>query len=202
MSMRRTTLRSPAAAVALTAVLSLAVAGCGADDGGGRKAGASSSADGAGDGAGDGKAGTPDAAGQGSPGPAVTLAEVRGQGQVVLVINQVERDSGGFVTVSGVIRNDGDQVRNTGGWAGSESAVVAANPNSVAGASLVDPAGRKRYYVLRDTDGRCLCTTGITPLQAGTSTPVFMQFPAPPNGTTEVDFTLPTFDTASIKISG
>lgn len=79
---------------------------------------------------------------------------------------------------------------------------MAKNPNSVAGATLVDKQGKKRYYVLRDTDARCLCTTEIVPLAPGKSTSVFMQFPAPPQTTTEVDFTLPTFATASLKISG
>ncbi len=43
---------------------------------------------------------------------------------------------------------------------------------------------------------------GYSSLVGGRSTPVFMQFPAPPATTTEVDFTLPTFATTSLKISG
>lgn len=66
----------------------------------------------------------------------------------------------------------------------------------------MDKAGKKRYYILRDTDGRCLCTTGMSAVQPGASVPVFMQFPAPPAETTEVDFNLPTFATTSLKISG
>ncbi|MFD5424644.1 hypothetical protein [Streptomyces sp. NPDC127084] len=132
----------------------------------------------------------------------VKIAEMKGRGGLVLVINEIKRDSGGFVTVNGEIRNTGDGIRDTGGWAGAESAVVAANPNSVAGATLVDRVGKKRYYILRDTDGRCLCTTGILPINAGKVAPVFMQFPAPPGGTVEVDFTLPTFASATLKMDG
>ncbi|MEU9850790.1 hypothetical protein [Streptomyces sp. NPDC047985] len=134
--------------------------------------------------------------------PNVKLAEVRGQNGVTLVVHQVKRDSGGFVTVQGEVKNGSSERQPTSGWAGSESLLVTKNPNSVAGAALIDKAGKKRYYVLRDTDGRCLCTTGILPLQPGGSTPIFMQFPAPPATTTEVDFMLPTFATASLKISG
>lgn len=44
----------------------------------------------------------------------------------------------------------------------------------------MDSKGKKRYYVLRDTDGRPLTTTNFPALKAGESLPVFMQFPAPP----------------------
>ncbi|WP_424568419.1 hypothetical protein [Streptomyces sp. CH-036] len=134
--------------------------------------------------------------------PNVKLAEIRGQNGVVMVVNQVLRDSGGFVTVQAEVKNDGDKPVNPAQWAGSESVIVRQNLSSVGGATLVDKLGKKRYYVLRDTDGRCLCTTKIAPLQPGDSTAVFMQFPAPPSTTTEVDFSLPTFATASLKISG
>ena len=66
----------------------------------------------------------------------------------------------------------------------------------------MDSKGKKRYYVLRDTDGRPLTTTGLPTLKSGESIPVFMQFPAPPSSTTEVDFQLPGFASASIQISG
>ncbi|MFJ9056582.1 hypothetical protein [Streptomyces sp. NPDC102409] len=199
MSFRRT-LRSRrgVAAVSMAALLALTVAACGGDSGGEAKEPAASSQPADGDKA---SSGEDTAAGE-NVDRSVKLAEMEGQNDLVLVINEVKRDSGGFVTVQGEITNGGDQGRNSAGWAGTESAVVAANPNSVAGATLVDKAGKKRYYVLRDTDARCLCTTGILPLQPGKSTAVFMQFPAPPNTTTDVDFTLPTFATASLKISG
>ncbi|MDX3066545.1 MULTISPECIES: hypothetical protein [Streptomyces] len=200
MSIRRTTRpRRVVAAVSMTAALALAVTACGGDSGTESKKSVSSSSSepakedkGAGEGTSAGDNVDPNA----------KLAEVQGQGGLTLVVQQVKRDSGGFLTVQGEIKNGSDQSRNTAGWAGSELALVSKNPNSVAGAALVDKVGKKRYYILRDTEGRCLCTTGILPLQPGKATPVFMQFPAPPEGTSEVDFILPTFGTASLKISG
>ncbi|MFJ2415189.1 hypothetical protein [Streptomyces brevispora] len=201
MSIRRTTKsRRAVAAVSMAAALALAATACGGDDGGKTSdTGSSSSSKPS---AGDKDGANGDTAAGDNVDPNAKLAEVKGQGGLTFVVNQVKRDSGGFITVQGVIKNEGDEAKNTAGWAGSESAIVAKNPNSVAGASLVDKVGKKRYYVLRDTDSRCLCTTGILPLQPGKSTPVFMQFPTPPASTTEVDFTLPTFATTSLKISG
>jgi hypothetical protein len=198
MSIRRTTKpRRVVAAVSMTAALALAVTGCGGDSGETPKNPESSSSK-----LPEGDEGTTDdtAAGENVDQNA-KLAEVNGRDGLVMVINEVKRDSGGFVTVSAVIQNEGDGIRSAGQWAGTESTMVIKNPNSVAGATLVDKIGKKRYYVLRDTDGRCLCTTGLSAIQPDKSVSVFMQFPAPPSTTTEVDFTLPTFATASLKIS-
>ncbi|MFD5193608.1 hypothetical protein ACFWMU_36845 [Streptomyces sp. NPDC058357] len=205
MSIRRfTRSRRAVAAVSLAAAMALAVGGCGTDSGGDKTndAGSSPSSAPSKSPEGDKGAKQEDTAAGENVDPNVKLAQVNGRDGLVLVVNAVKRDSGGFVTVSGLIKNDGDEIRSGGQWAGNETAIVAKNPNSVAGATLVDKAGKKRYYILRDTDGRCLCTTGLTAVQPGKSVSVFMQFPAPPATTGEVDFTLPTFATASLKISG
>ncbi|MEU6617754.1 hypothetical protein [Streptomyces parvus] len=204
MSMRRTTTtRRAMAAVSVTAALAFALAGCG-DDGGEKPGNEGSSAPSApaSPSAEDKGESQPDTAAGDNVDPDVKLAEIRGQNGVVMVINQVQRDPGGFVTVQAEVKNGGEKPANPAQWAGSESVIVRQNLSSVGGATLVDKLGKKRYYVLRDTDGRCLCTTKIAPLQPGDSTAVFMQFPAPPSTTTEVDFSVPTFATASLKISG
>ncbi|MFJ1802664.1 hypothetical protein [Streptomyces sp. NPDC088180] len=205
MSMRRTTTtRRALVAVSVTAALALALAGCG-DDGGeepGNRGSSAPSAPASPSAEDKGETQQEDTAAGEAVDPNVKLAETRGAGGTVLVINEVKRDSGGFLTVQGQVTNEGDRRQATTSWSGSEVNIVNKNPNSVAGATLVDKVGKKRYYVLRDTDSRCLCTTAITPIAPGKSAQIFMQFPAPPQGTTEVDFTLPTFATTSLKISG
>ncbi|MEU2667246.1 hypothetical protein ABZ622_00010 [Streptomyces sp. NPDC007164] len=205
MSIRRSTRsRRAVAAVSLAAVLPLAATGCGTDGGGKTSDSGSSPSSSIPSKPSEGDKGAKqeDTAAGDNVDPSVKLAQVNGRDGLILVVNEVKRDSGGFVTVSGVIKNESDTASSSSQLSGSESAIVASNPNSVAGATLVDKVGKKRYYILRDTDGRCLCTTGLTAISAGGSVPVFMQFPAPPATSTEVDFTLPTFATASLKISG
>ncbi|WP_030666622.1 hypothetical protein [Streptomyces cellulosae] len=130
------------------------------------------------------------------------LAELKGEDGLLLEIASVQRDSGGFVTVSGELRNDGDKAtRLSVRTAGDETEIIR-HGSSLGGATLVDSGTKKRYYVLRDTEGRPLTTTGVPRIDSGASVPVFMQFPAPPTSTTEVTFQLPTFAAATIKISG
>lgn len=130
------------------------------------------------------------------------LAELRGSDGLTLQITSAQRDAGGFVTVSGTLKNDGDQRLTVPAAVRGSETEIRRHGMSLGGATLVDSKEKKRFYVLRDTDGRPLTTTGFTSLKAGESLAVFMQFPAPPSGTDEVSFQLPTFASGTIQISG
>ncbi|MFE7410044.1 hypothetical protein [Streptomyces laurentii] len=133
--------------------------------------------------------------------PAEILGTLAGQDGFELTVNSAERDSGGFITVKGMLKNTADKSRAVPrGIQGDETEVVK-HGNSLGGATLLDPQGKKRYYVLRDTDGRPLTTTGLDIMKGGASLPVFMQFPAPPATATEVSLQVPTFTPATIKLS-
>ncbi|MFJ4423916.1 hypothetical protein [Streptomyces bobili] len=130
------------------------------------------------------------------------LAEVKGPGGLLLQIASAARDSGGFVTVSGVLKNDGSEVAVIPLELSGNETEIMNNGRSLGGATLVDSKSKKRYYVLRDTEGRPLTTTGFSTLKAGESIDVFLQFPSPPADTTDVSFQLPLFPSAVIKVSG
>ncbi|MEU6651688.1 hypothetical protein ABZ904_20140 [Streptomyces sp. NPDC046900] len=178
--------------VAITTGLLLTMVGCGS--GGDDKPGASSpSAESTAKGGGQSKQSSTQAADN-------VLAEVK-SGDITLTVTSAERDQGGFVTVSGTVTNNGGQFWIASNWRGDERE-LSRNGASLAGASLVDSKGKKKYLVLRDTQGRCLCTKfdggGVN---AGQSADWFAQFPAPPEGTTDVDFQVGAMPPASIQIS-
>ncbi|MFF0214106.1 hypothetical protein [Streptomyces vinaceus] len=182
-------------AAAVAALLVTAAAGCGGGDDNKPKAPQDPSSKSQGD-----SPKTPAPNDSPKPTPTEVLATVNGEAGMTLTINRAARDAGGFLTVEGQLKNTGTgPYVNTAPWRGNE---LNSSGVSVAGVTLVDKAGKKRYYVLRDTDGRCLCTTGLAIIEAGQSVPFFAQFPAPPAATTEVEMSLPTFATATIKISG
>ncbi|MEU4355550.1 hypothetical protein [Streptomyces virginiae] len=197
MSMRRMVNVRGGVAVAGAAAMVLTLAGCGGNGEdnkpkGERKPSAPQSQ-------GSGAQNPAPSASQGSE-PTAVIATVNGASGMTLVIHSLQRDPGGFLTINGQIKNTGSQsFTGTSAWRGIE---LKGSGESVAGATLVDKAGKKRYYVLRDTEARCLCTTGISSVDPGQVVPFFAQFPAPPTSTTEVEFSLPTFATATVKISG
>ncbi|WP_369189950.1 hypothetical protein [Streptomyces sp. R08] len=194
MSIRCTTkARKGMVAVTVAAGLALGMAGCGGGGGGGdKKPDATASAS-------KGSGSDPSAQEGQSDQP---LAEVRGPDGLVLDITSAQRDSGGFVTVNAELKNDGSKTAIISSQLTGNETEIMKNGQSFGGATLVDSKGKKRYYVLRDTDGRPLTTTGLTTIRAGDTKIVFMQFPAPPSTTSDVSFELPTFSVATIKISG
>jgi hypothetical protein len=135
-----------------------------------------------------------------STAPAKVLAQMKGEAGMAVTINSAVRDKDGYVTVQGQITNSGDQSFSATDWMGEEIALQSSG-DSVAGATLIDEAGKKRYYVLRDTDGKCLCTMGLTGIEPKETRPFFAQFPSPPAATTDVEFELPTMPPAKITIS-
>lgn len=193
MSMRITT-KARRGMVVLTAAaaLTLGVAGCGGGDDDDKKPKTSASASndsGSNPSAQEGQAQDP-------------LAELRGSDGLLLQITSAQRDVGGFVTVSGNLKNDGaKRVTVPAAVRGNETEILR-HGMSLGGATLVDSKDKKRYYVLRDTDGRPLTTTGFSSIKPGESLAVFIQFPAPPTNTSEVTFQLPTFSSGTIEISG
>ncbi|MET7798121.1 hypothetical protein [Streptomyces decoyicus] len=193
MSIRRTTKTARGAVAMASAVgLALVVAGCGGGEGGakatdGNKPPARGTA--------------PKDSGPGSPAADSdkAIGEMKGPDGVVVTLHSVVRDSGGFVTVNGTVANRGNRAFNAIDWRSNETELR--SRSSISGATLVDKAGKKRYLVLRDTNGECLCTTGLSGLMPGASRPIFAQFPAPPAKVTEVDFQLPTMPPASVQIT-
>lgn len=189
--------RRTAIAGVTAAAVCLVVAGCGG--GGGGKDGGDKPTSTPSSGTSK-SAGTTGGGGSPSATPTQVLAQIKGEQDMTITISSAVRDQDGFVTVSGTLTNGGDSAFNAVSWRGQEVALSASGP-SVAGAVLVDEAGKKRYYVLRDTDGRCLCTMGLVGIRPKESRPFFAQFPAPPAATTEVQFELPTMPPAKITIS-
>jgi hypothetical protein len=135
------------------------------------------------------------------PQPGTVLAEVEGQNGLTLAITSAIRDGGGFVTVEGTVTNNTGAVWVAADWR-SEETELAKNGGSVSGAGLIDQRGKKKYLVLRDTAGRCLCTrfTGGG-VRDGATSQWFAQFPAPPEGTDKVDFQVGSMPPASIDLS-
>ncbi|WP_340376473.1 hypothetical protein U5640_16040 [Streptomyces sp. SS7] len=190
----RFTAQARKAVVALTVVAGLAVgtAACGGGGGDDKKPQSSSSSSKAG-----GSQPEPQEGQSEEP-----LAEMKGPSGLLLQITSAVRDSGGFVTVNGQMKNDGSEVAVIPLELSGNETEIMNNGRSLGGATLVDSKSKKRYYVLRDTEGRPLTTTGFSTLKAGETIDVFLQFPAPPASSTEVTFQLPLFPSAVVKISG
>ncbi|MET7637069.1 hypothetical protein [Streptomyces sp. NPDC005438] len=188
------TSRRAAAATLLAATLTFSLAACGGGDDDKPKEEKSQSSKKESDDDGD--------KGKTAPDTSKTLATLKGDKGIDMVVHEAKRDSGGFLTINGTFKNtSGGRVTVPLGWGGQESEIKRSG-RSLAGMTLVDSKAKKRYYVLRDTDNRPLTTADFSPgLDDGESLAFFAQFPAPPDSSTEVNLTFPGFPTTSIEIS-
>ncbi|MEU7579313.1 hypothetical protein AB0B50_17115 [Streptomyces sp. NPDC041068] len=194
---RTTTTRRAMTAVAITTGLVLTVAGCGGGDGDDDKAAKKSSPTSPAE-----QGESDDEKGDSGDAPATdkVLAEVKGEESITLTITSAVRDEGGFVTVSGKVTNNGGRFWAAANWRGEERELNK-NGSSVAGANLIDNEGRKKYLVLRDTQGRCLCTKFTGGVKPSQTAEWYAQFPAPPEGTTKVDFQVGAMPPAPIELT-
>lgn len=187
--------RRAGVSVLLASTLLFSVTACGGDEKGTDKAPAASTDTGK-------DRGKQVPEGETLPDRSETLATLKNDKGVDMVVYTAKRDSGGFLTISGDFKNPGSEVFTTPvEWSGEEEAVANTGP-SLGGMTLVDSVGKKRYYVLRDTDNRPLTTSGYpSSIGPGKSLNFFAQFPSPPNSTTKVDLQFPGFPNATIEIS-
>lgn len=108
-------------------------------------------------------------------------------------ITELSRSSGETVTLKFRIVNDsGDK----------------ANPNQLMGGyeakevHLIDAAGKKKYLVIKDSDGKCVCSGGlVSQLDSGKSMNLWARFPAPPAEVKEVSVVFPSFIPADAPIA-
>lgn len=191
------TMRRTGTAVILSSALLFTVSACGGDEKP-KLSESSASVPAGSDGGGKGGASTPPAESASSE----PLALVKGDKGIEMSVFSAQRDEGGFLTVEGEIKNASSQGFTTPVlWNGMEQA-VAATGRSFAGMTLVDSKGKKRYYVLRDTDNRPLTTYAYAPfIKAGDTLAFFAQFPAPPATTTQLAVQLPGFPSTTIELS-
>jgi outer membrane protein OmpA-like peptidoglycan-associated protein len=112
-------------------------------------------------------------------------------------VNSVHRDSTGLVTLVWTATNvSGDDQELSGGEFGKYLSLEYSVPFSTSGVSLVDKAGQKRYWPLRDGQGVCLCNTmtedtGGALTVAANASATFADVYKPPAGvgTTDIEYT-------------
>ncbi|WP_369069398.1 hypothetical protein [Kineococcus terrestris] len=117
-------------------------------------------------------------------------------GMVVEVYSLVR--SGESVTATMAVTNEGEEDFVLS----RQFAATAEDEYDVSGISLFDPAGLKRYLVLRDVNGECLCSdVGNGVFRPGERISFSATFPAPPESAEVVTVETPMGALPSVPIS-
>lgn len=107
-------------------------------------------------------------------------------------VTELKRSGGGTLSLKGVIAN-GSSSSLAFAYDFQEPGHGGTDFNTIGGVSIVDPAGKKKYFVARDSDGHPLCSTGLSSVPKGESVNVWAKFAAPPDDVQKVTVIVPHF---------
>ncbi len=111
---------------------------------------------------------------------------------VKVVVQELKRGSADTVTLKFTISNGSN--KNFGfGYAMADSKHEIPDYGSVGGVQLVDEAGKKKYFVVRDTQNKCVCSQKVTDIKPGSSKNLWAKFPAPPANVQKISVVIPHF---------
>ena len=121
--------------------------------------------------------------------PALATSDGEKQGSRVEV-QELKRVSGGTVMLRFTMINDGDKTLNVGYdfGAGSTSDI-----GTVGGVHLIEPVGKKKYLVVRDSESKCDCSRGVKDIAAKSRVNLWARFPAPPDNVEKIGVVIPHF---------
>lgn len=103
---------------------------------------------------------------------------------------ELKRTSGDTVNLKFTMVNDSDKDMSFGYDFGEGST---SDINTVAGAHLIDAAGKKKYFVVRDTENACLCSRGLDGIKQKSRANLYAKFPAPPDDVQKITVVIPHF---------
>lgn len=125
-----------------------------------------------------------------APAPAIAVADGENPGRKVEV--QELKRSGNNVMLRIAIVNDTDETMDFGYNFGDKSNEVK-DFNTIGGITLVDGPGKKKYFVIRDSENNCVCSAGLKGVPAKSRSNLWAKFPAPPDDVQRISVVIPHF---------
>jgi hypothetical protein len=104
-----------------------------------------------------------------------------------LEVQELKRVDGGMVMLRFTVANNSNANRPI------NLAYAPRDAASTAGIYLVDSVNRKKHEVVRDSEGRCLCSQRISSIGPGANLNLWARFPAPPEGVRRLGVVVPHF---------
>src|ERR1700683_1700550 len=100
------------------------------------------------------------------------------------------RRGGGTLTLKFTIYNDSSVSFSTGSKLNADGYHGYRN---VSGVHLVDSAGKKKYFAVKDSEGNCECSDNIDDVAPKSQVSLWVRFPAPPDSVVKVAVQIPHF---------
>lgn len=129
-----------------------------------------------------------------SGGGGAAIARATGETPGVTVnVTELKRGSGGTLTLRFNIMNGASEDLGFGYDFGDRTQSTT-DYGAVGGVHLIDPVGKKKYFTVRDSDNKCVCSRDIAAIKPGESKNLWVKFPAPPADVQRVTIVVPHFE--------
>jgi hypothetical protein len=107
-------------------------------------------------------------------------------------VTELKRTSGGTVSLKFAMINDSDKAVSFG-YTFVDPAHENADFGGIGGVHLIDPVGKKKYFVARDSDNKCVCSQKVHDIPKGSRANLWAKFPAPPDDVPKISIVIPHF---------
>jgi hypothetical protein len=107
-------------------------------------------------------------------------------------IHELKRTGGDTLTLKFSIAN-GSAKALSFGYDFVEKGKDVPDFNTVGGVHLIDSAGKKKYFVVRDSEGFCSCSRDVDEIDPGSRSQLWAKFPAPPEDVQKISVVVPHF---------
>jgi len=105
-------------------------------------------------------------------------------------IQELKRVSGGTVMLRFVMINESNQNLN---FLSHFAQQGTRDYNNIGGTHLIDPVGKKKYLVVRDSEENCDCSKNLNALAPNSRINLWARFPAPPDDVEKIGVVVPHF---------
>jgi hypothetical protein len=123
--------------------------------------------------------------------PAIASADGEASG-VRAEVTEFKRTSGGTVSLKLRMINDSDKPVSFD-YHFVDPKHEIADFGGVGGIHLIDPVGKKKYFVARDTEDKCVCSQKVADIPKGGRANVWAKFPSPPDDVAQLSIVIPHF---------
>jgi hypothetical protein len=107
-------------------------------------------------------------------------------------VTELKRSSGGTVMMKFTLANNSQENAGFGAhWLGDPT--FNSDYKAVGAVHLIDPVGKKEYFVIRDADQKCVCSREVDSVKPGEKANLWAKFPAPPPDVQKVSVVIPHF---------
>jgi len=123
---------------------------------------------------------------------APAIAEANGETPGTKVEVQELKRGGNSVMLKFTLINDANKALDFGYNFGDKENQIR-DFNTVGGITLVDSVGKKKYFVVRDSDNACVCSSNLKDLPPKGRMSLWAKFPPPPDDVQKISIIVPHF---------